>query len=162
MTDFNGSPAGALVHGDRTHTFVLPLDRSTVPAKTGEALDVLEEALKSEGSIRSKKPNDHAAHQAANEAVRDAVHYVYDTAAATSRARAEHHREGYNYASAKFIRAIAEAQAALQLLADHMQQADNPVGVGFKEDRRANSPAVLQLHVLADTLRNMPAVPELV
>lgn len=161
MTDFNGTPFEAVVNGDRAYRFVLPVDRGTVPPKMLEALEMVEKARKGETSVRSKKPNDHAAQLAANEAVRDAVHYVHDTAAATSRASAEHHAEGYAYASAKFTRAIGEAQAALQQLADHLQQVDNPAGVGFKDDRRANSPAVLQLHVLADTFKNMPAVPEL-
>jgi len=46
-------------------------------------------------------------------------------------------------------------------MADHAQQADNPSGVGFKADMRERSATVTQLHLIADVLKNMPAVPEL-
>lgn len=156
MIDFKGTPMGANVPGDRTHEFRLPLDRSTVPPKTMTALEAVQAAAKAVGEARSTK-----AQQAANDALRDAVGDVYDRASSTSRADREHHQEGYAYAAAKFSRAMGEAEAALQLLADHAQQYDNPVGVGFNADHRDNSSAVVQLHVIADALKSVPAVPEL-
>ncbi|MFF2511673.1 hypothetical protein [Streptomyces sp. NPDC058086] len=156
MTDFNGSSISALVPGDREHRFRLPLDRSSVPPKTLAALDAVQQAVKATADATTPK-----AKQAAGEAVRTAVDGLYDRAASTSRADREHHREGYAYAAAKFNRAIGEAQAALQLLADHAQQYGNGAGIGFAEDMRANSPAVLHLRLLADSFKSMPAVPEL-
>jgi len=156
VTDFKGTPMGATVPGDRTHEFRLPLDRSTMPPKTLAALDAVQEAVKTASSARS-----HKAQQEAGDAVRSAVGDLYDRAASTSRADREHHQEGYAYASAKFARAVGEAQAALQAMADHAQQADNPTGVGFKADHRANSPALVQLRLIADALTSLPAVPEL-
>lgn len=155
-TDFNGSTISAMVPGDREHRFRLPLIHSSVPPKTLAALEAVQDAVKATAGARS-----HKAQQEAADVVRSAVGDLYDRAASTSRADQEHHREGYAYAAAKFSRAIGEAEAALQLLADHAQQYANPVGVGFPEDRRAASAAVAQLHVVADVLGNLPAVPEL-
>lgn len=73
----------------------------------------------------------------------------------------EHHREGYSYGAARLDRALGEVRAALQLMADHAQQYDNPAGVGFKADRRERSKAVLQLQLIADTLANLPAPADL-
>lgn len=156
MIDFNGSIVAAMVPGDREHQFRLPCDRSTMPPKTLAALEAVQEAVKATAGARS-----HKAQQEAGDGVRAAVGDLYDRSASTSRADREHHQEGYAYSSAKFARALAEAQAALQAMADHAQQADNPTGVGFKADHRANSPAVVQLHLIADALRTMPAAPEL-
>ncbi|WP_328449888.1 hypothetical protein OG780_19390 [Streptomyces sp. NBC_00386] len=156
MIDFNGSPVSAMVPGDREHWFRLPRDRASMPPKTLAALDAVQQATKGAADAQTPK-----AQQAATEAVRAAVGDLYDRVASTSRADREHHREGFAYAGAKFDRAIGEAQAALQLLADHAQQFGNPGGVGFPEDPRANSSAVMQLRLIADALKNLPAVPEL-
>jgi hypothetical protein len=156
MIDFNGSTVSAMVPGDREHRFRLPADRSTMPPKTLAALEAVQEAVKATAAARS-----HKAQQEAGDQVRAAVGDLYDRAASTSRADQEHHREGYSYAASKFSRAMGEAEAALQLLADHAQQFDNPGGVGFKADHRDNSPTVVQLHLIADALRTMPAAPEL-
>jgi uncharacterized membrane protein YqiK len=161
VTDFNGSAFQAVIPGDRAHHFVLPLDRSTVPPKTLAAVEAVEKAVKAAATTREKKPHDLNAQRAAADAVRTAVHDLYDRAASTSRADRQHHEENYAYATAKFTRAIGEAQAALQMLADHALQADNPGGVGFKANERSTSPTVSRLRVIADTLTNMPAVPEL-
>lgn len=155
-TDFNGSAVYAMVPGDREHRFRLPLDRASMPAKTVDALDVVQQATKAAGAATTPK-----AQQAASEAVRAAVADLYDRAASTSRAGREHHREGYAYAAAKFNRAIGEAQAALQLLADHAQQFSNPAGIGFPEDVRANPPVMAQLHLIDDSFKSLPAVPDL-
>lgn len=154
--DFNGSTVAALVPGDREYQFRLPRDTASMPPKTLAALDAVQQATKGAADARTPKAQREAA-----EAVQAAVHDLYDRASSTSRADREHHREGYAYAAAKFSRAIGEAQAALQLLADHAQQHANPGGVGFLEDSRAKSPAVMQLHLLADSFKSMPAVPEL-
>ncbi|MFF1743525.1 hypothetical protein [Streptomyces mirabilis] len=154
--DFNGSPFAANVAGDREHRFRLPRDTASVPPKTLAALDAVQQAVKATTDATTPK-----ARQAASEAVRAAIGDLYDRAASTSRADREHHREGYAYAAAKFSRAMGEAESALQLLADHAQQYGNGVGIGFAEDMRANSPAVLQLRLLADAFKSMPAVPEL-
>jgi hypothetical protein len=156
MIDFNGSPVSAMVPGDREHRFRLPLDRASVPPKTLAALDAVQGATKAAADAHTPK-----AQQAAGDVVRAAVGDLYDRAASTSRADREHHREGYAYAAAKYDRAMGEAQAALQLLADHAQQYDNPVGVGFIEDSRAKSQTVVHLHLVADALKNMPTLPEL-
>lgn len=154
--DFKGSPFGASVAGDRMHEFRMPLDRTTVPAKTLKALEAVQEAVK--GTEKAHGPK---AQQEASDALRAAVGDLYDRAASTSRSDREQHREGFAYASAKFARAMGEAEAALQSMADHAQQFDNPTGVGFKVDHRDNSRAVMQLHLIADALKNMPAAPEL-
>ena len=73
----------------------------------------------------------------------------------------EHHREGYGYGAAKLARALAEVQAAVQLMADHAQQYDNAVGIGFRADRRDRSKAVMQLQLIADTLGNLPSAADL-
>lgn len=154
--DFNGSPQSASVAGDREHVFRMPLDRTTVPAKTLKALEAVQEAVK--GTEKAHGPK---AQQQAADAVRDAVGDLYDRASSTSRADRQLHEEGFAYSAAKFKRAIEDAEAALQGMADHAQQADNPVGVGFKADAREKSATVVQLHLIADVLKNMPAVPEL-
>lgn len=154
--DFNGTPFSASVAGDRVHDFRLPRDRSRVPAKTQEALHAVQEALTAEAKAKTQ-----AAKQEASDALRAAVEDVYDRAAATSRADRETHREQYTYGAAKLARALEEAQAALQLMADHAQQYANPVGVGFPLDVRSNSPAVMQLRLISETIANLPAVPEL-
>ncbi|MFI5684657.1 hypothetical protein [Streptomyces sp. NPDC051636] len=155
-TDFHGTPAEACVPGDRTHHFRMPRDRSTVPPKTLAALDAVQEAVKTASTANSPK-----AQREAGEAVRTAVGDLYDRAESTSRADAEHHREGYAYARARFTRALGEAQAALQAMADHAQQYANPAGVGFPADPQAKSPTVVQLHLIDDALVNMPTAPEL-
>ncbi|MER6557232.1 hypothetical protein ABT300_05605 [Streptomyces sp. NPDC001027] len=160
MIDFNGSPLEVLIPGDRTHHFVLPLDRSALPAKTLKAIEQLETARDDESAVRSKKANDRAALDKAQDAVKDALNGVYDTAAATSRGSAEHHREQAAYATARFGRAISEAQGALQAVVDHARQAENPGGVGFPSDPRLTSPTVQQLRVITEALANLPAIPE--
>lgn len=154
--DFNGSTVTALVPGDREHRFRLPLDTASMPPKTLDALGTVQQATKGAADARTPK-----AQREATEAVQAAVQDLYDRASSTSRADREHHREGYAYAAAKFDRAVSEARVALQLLADHAQQYGNPGGIGFPEDMRATSPAVMQLRLLADSFKSMPAVPEL-
>lgn len=154
--DFNGTPVSANVAGDREHRFFLPHDQSTVPPKTLTALAAVQEAVSTEA--KAKTP---AAKREATDALRAAVGDLYDRASSTSRAAREYHREGYSYGAAKLARALGEAEAALQLMADHAQQYDNPVGVGFAADRRDRSKAVMQLHLIADTLGSLPAVAEL-
>ncbi|MHC3471221.1 hypothetical protein ACYF6T_21340 [Streptomyces sp. 7R007] len=147
--DFNGVIVSACVPGDRTHEFRLPRDRSRVPAKTLEVLNAMEAAAEKER--QAKTP---AARRDAAEALRGAVHDVYDRASSTTRADRETHLEGYAYGAAKLARALGEAEAALQLMADHAQQFDNPVGVGFPADRR-RSKAVMQLQLIAETLKGV-------
>ncbi|MEV8036727.1 hypothetical protein [Streptomyces sp. NPDC086182] len=154
--DFNGSPVTAMVPGDREHRFRLPLDTASMPPKTLDALGAVQQATKAAADARSPK-----AQREATDAVQTAVHDLYDRASSTSRADREHHREDYAYAAAKFNRALGDVEVALQLLADHAQQYDNPVGVGFPEDARANSPAVMRLRLIADALKSVPGVPDL-
>ena len=149
--DFNGTIVSACVAGDRTHEFRLPLDRSRVPAATLETLNAMEAAADKER--KAKTPT---GRQEAAEALREAVHDVYDRAASTSRKDRDTHQEGYAYGVAKLARALGEAQAALQLMADHAQQYDNGTGVGFKLDRR-RSKAVMQIQLIADTLSSAPS-----
>jgi hypothetical protein len=156
MTDFYGTPVSACIPGDRTHEFRLPLDRSTIPARTQKALQAVEAARKAVADASGRKEQADA-----NEALRAAVGDLYDRASSTSRADLEHHREGYAYAQARFERAMGEGRAALQLLADHAQQAANPAGVGFPREKGGDSPTVMRLRVITDALTNMPAVPEL-
>lgn len=158
--DFNGVPFQVTVPGDRAHYFVLPRDRSTVTPKMLKAFEQLETARDNEATARSKKGDDRASIAAAQDAVKDALHGVYDTAAATSRATVEHHREQAAYATARFGRAIGEAQVALQAVVDHARQAAHEGGVGFPSDPRLTSPTVQQLRVISETLANLPAVPE--
>jgi hypothetical protein len=154
--DFNGTPTGATVAGDRHHEFRMPRDRTTVPPKTLAALTAVQDAV--EVSSKATTPK---ARQQATDAVRAAVGDLYDRAASTGRADREHHREGFAYSAAKFARALADAEAALQRMADHAQQFDNPAGVGFKVDHRDRSQAVMRLHLIAEALGNVPAAPEL-
>ncbi|KAB1149236.1 hypothetical protein F7R91_05615 [Streptomyces luteolifulvus] len=156
MIDFNGSPQSASVAGDRTHDFRLPLDRTTIPPKTLAALEAVQDAVRATAGARGAK-----AQQEASDALRDAVGDLYDRASSTSRADRQHHEEGYAYAAAKFKRALGDVEAAVQAMADHAQQADNPSGVGFKPDARDRSTTTVQLHLLADALKNMPTAPEL-
>jgi hypothetical protein len=156
VIDFNGSPTGATVAGDRHHEFRMPRDRATVPPKTLAALTAVEDAVDAASKATTPK-----AKQQATDAVRAAVGDLYDRAASTSRADREHHHEGYAYGAAKLARALADAQAALQLMADHAQQYDNPSGVGFKANSRDKSPTVMRLHLISEALGNMPAAPEL-
>ena len=153
--DFNGAPFVASVAGDREHGWRLPLDRSRVPVKTQEALHGVQKALDAGAKAKTQ-----AAKQEASEALRAAVGDVYDRAAATSRADRETHREQYAYGAAKLARALEDAQTALQLMADHAQQYANPAGVGFPT-AGSNSPAVMNLRLVSETIANLPAVPEL-
>jgi hypothetical protein len=154
--DFNGTPVSANVAGDREHRFMIPRDRSTIPPKTLEALTAMREAV--DAAARETTPK---ARQEAADNIRAAVGDAYDRAASTSRADREHHREGYGYGAAKLARALAEVQAAVQLMADHAQQYDNAVGIGFRADRRDRSKAVMQLQLIADTLGNLPSAADL-
>ncbi|MFI6856509.1 hypothetical protein [Streptomyces sp. NPDC050416] len=150
--DFNGATVAALVPGDREYRFRLPHNTDTVPPKTMEAIAEVQEATKAAASARSYK-----AQQEAGAAVREAVGRLFDRAASTSQADAQHHREGYAYAQARYTRALGEAEAALQAMADHAQQYDNGTGIGFPEDPRGKSQAVAQLHLVADALQHLPA-----
>lgn len=152
MIDFHGTTIEACVPGDRTHHFRLPVNRDTVPPKTLAALEAVQGAVKASGSARG-----HKAQLEAGDAVRSAVAGLYEQAMSTSRADCEQHREGYEKAAARYRRALEEAEEALQVMADHAQQHDNPTGVGFPEDRRAKSQAVAQLHLVVDALAHLPA-----
>jgi hypothetical protein len=156
VTDFNGTTVSACIPGDRTHEFRLPLDRSTIPPRTQKSLQAVEDARKAVADASGRKEQADA-----NDALRAAVGDLYDRASSTSRADREHHHEGYAYGAAKLARALADAQAALQLMADHVQQYDNPSGVGFKTNSRDKSPAVMRLHLIADALDTLPSSPEL-
>ncbi|WP_328441746.1 hypothetical protein OHA71_42775 [Streptomyces sp. NBC_00444] len=147
--DFNGVPFEVSVPGDRAHRFVLPRNRGTLPPKPLKAFEVLETA-REEASVGRKKGNDLAA-----------LNGVYDTGAATSRAAVEHHREQHTYATARFGRAVGDAQAAPQGVIDHARQAENVGGVGFPSGVRPYPPAMMRLRVLAEALGQLPAVPEL-
>jgi len=159
--DFNGSPVSYTVNGDRTHHFTLPRNRGALHSKVTGALKKADAAVTAEAEARAKDGNDHNAHRAANEKVGAAVGDVYDVASASSRARVEYHREEYAYAAAKFGRALAEAERALQALADHAQLAECPVGIGFDTAVSARSKTVGRLRLIADSLASMPGVPEL-
>ncbi|MCX5170562.1 hypothetical protein OG616_21455 [Streptomyces antibioticus] len=159
--DFNGVPVEVSIPGDRAHRFTLPRNRGTLPPKLLKAFEALETAREKQAAVRLTKANDRAALSAAQAAVTEALHGVYDTAAATSRATVEHHREQHAYAVARFERAIGEARTALQAMIDHAQQAAHPAGVGFNSDPRAASSEVRLLRVLAEALRDLPAVPVL-
>ncbi|MEV5792677.1 hypothetical protein [Streptomyces sp. NPDC052192] len=161
MVDFNGTTVEALVPGECTHVFVLPHDRTTVPEKTLTALAAAEKAVQVAAEVRTKKAQDFTAQLDAGDKVRAAVADVYDRASSTQQTDRRQHEEAYAYASAKFGRALAEAEAALQQLADHAQQVDNPANIGFKAHDRSSSPVVGRLRLIADTLRSMPSVPEL-
>lgn len=161
MIDFKGSPVGYNVHGDRQHEFMLPRDRGALPQKVAAALAKADAALASEQKVHAKDGNDLTGHRAANEKVGAAVGDVYDVASSTSRARREHHIEEYNYAAAKFARAMGEAEAALQMAADHAQQAVNPVGVGFSAGASQGSKTVAGLRFLCDQMAALSAVPAL-
>ncbi|MFC4500663.1 MULTISPECIES: hypothetical protein [Streptomyces] len=154
--DFNGTPVSANVAGDREHHFLLPRDQSTIPPKTLAALTAMQDAVDAAAKATTPK-----ARQDAADNIRTAVGDLYDRAASTSRADREHRHEGYGYGAAKLARALDEVQTAVQLMADHAQQYDNPVGIGFRADRRDRSKAVMQLQLIADTLANLPAVADL-
>lgn len=159
MIDFNGSPVEVGIAGDRAHYFTMPLDRSTVPAKVLTAFKALEKTRKAHADARAG--GDAAAVAAADEALREALSHVYDTAAATSSASREHHQQGYSYEASKVARHLEDLQKALQKMSDHMQQAQHAGGVGFDANTRAVSPEVARLRLISEQLAALPAVPEL-
>lgn len=159
--DFNGTPVSFTVSGRATYGFTLPRDRSTLPEKVAAALGAADAAREAEQKTRTKNGNDHAAIRTANEKLGAAVDDVYDVAAASSRARREHHLEEYNYAAAKLGRALGEAERALQTMADHAQQAVNPVGVGFSQEASRDAKVVSQLRFLVEQMAALPSVPAL-
>ncbi|MFG2473539.1 hypothetical protein [Streptomyces fagopyri] len=159
--DFNGTPIGYNVHGDRQHDFTLPRNRDALPEKVAAALGKADAARDAEQKAYAKDGNDRAGHRAANEKLGAAIGDAYDKAAASSRARREHHIEEYNYAAAKFARAMGDAEAALQMMADHAQLAVNPTGVGFNAAASQGSKTVTGLRFLVDQMRALSPVPAL-
>ena len=154
---FKGQPVTVVIPGDRGHDFTLPFDRSTMPPKTAEAVGKLLEARDAEQKV---KPNASAAvKQGAVDNTRRALEDLYDMAGATTSSRRQFHEEAYAFAASKFGRALAEAEAALQTLADHALQYDTPVGVGVHE--KTGSKAVAHLRCLADELSKLSPVPPL-
>ncbi|MGW3846891.1 hypothetical protein [Streptomyces fagopyri] len=159
--DFNGVPAEYSVNGDRVHRFQLPRDRGALPEKVAAALGRADAAREAEVKAFKRDGNDHNAHRSANEKVGAAVGDLYDVASATSRARRERHIEEFNYGAAKFARAMGEAEKALQVMADHAQQAVNGTGVGISADASKGSKTVTGLRYLVDQMAALPAVPAL-
>ncbi|WP_455362002.1 hypothetical protein [Streptomyces sp. SYSU K21746] len=154
---FKGESISFVIAGDRSHDFMIPNNRATMPTKTAEALDALLAAQKNEQTVTAKNNSSATAKQESCEATRQVLNDLYDQASATTGSRRLHHEEQYAFAGAKFARALADAEAALQLLADHALQHANPVGVGF--DPGTRSKAVARLRCLAAELANLSAVP---
>lgn len=159
--DFNGTAVGYTVNGRSTYSFELPRDRATLPVKVASALAKADAAVAAEREVYGKDGNDHVGQRAANEKTGAAVDDVYDVAASTSRARREHHLEGFGYAAAKLSRALGEAERALQGMADHAQQAVNPSGVGFSREASKGAKTVVQLRFLVEQMAALPSVPAL-
>ncbi|MBK3584291.1 hypothetical protein JHN49_11335 [Streptomyces sp. MBT57] len=158
---FKGESFGFLIAGDRTHDFVLPFNRATIPPKTAAAFDNLLAARDAEAKTTGKRGK--AADLDANAKVKEALEHLYDVANGTTKSRQQHHAEEYATAASKLNRCLAEAEAALQVLVDHAMQAENPTGIGINQTvRNGNGPTtVATLRALADDLANLTPVPAL-
>ncbi|WP_328845464.1 hypothetical protein [Streptomyces sp. NBC_00258] len=155
MIDFKGNTTTVVIPGDRGHQFTLPPNRDTMPAKTATALDKLLQARDAERHLKGNAGA--AAKREAADTVQAALTDLYDVAAATAVSARQHHQEGYSYATAKFNRAIAEAEAALQLLADHAAQYANPSGIGIVA--KSSTKPIVSLRLIAGALDALVAVP---
>ncbi|MFJ8766670.1 hypothetical protein [Streptomyces clavifer] len=157
MVTFKGTTVSVLIAGDRTHEFTLPNDPATMPAKTSAALNAVLDAQKNAQATDRKKSADFEAKAEAHNATKRALGDLYDTADSTGSSRRQHHEEAYTFATLKLTRALADAEAAIQVLADHALQHSHPVGIGIDPASRAKS--VAGLRCLAEHLDHFPAVP---
>ncbi|MEW1580871.1 hypothetical protein AB0407_22555 [Streptomyces microflavus] len=156
---FKGESIGIVIAGDRSHDFMLPADPTTMPPKISEALNATLDAQKNEQAADRKKNSDHQAKADAREGTKQALNNLYDVAAVSAGSRRDFHQEGYTLASLRLARALAEADAAIQTLACHAQQAANPSGVGINPTQ--SNKTIATLRALADDLATLTPVPAL-
>ena len=160
MLDFKGTPHSVAISGDRTHAFALPRDLGVLPERVAKAYQRVLDAQHAEQKVSAKNGNDYAAMREANDAVRDAVHELYDVAAATSKAARQQYGEQFEYGARRYVRALAEAESALQEAVTAAQlhdQAEHGHGVGINPEAR--SKAVMTARLLSESLGQMPPLP---
>jgi hypothetical protein len=160
MIDFQGTPFTVVINGDRGHEFTLPRDRTALHPKVAEAFAELENARSVEQKGMARNSNNYAAKKEANDATRDALHHVYDTAASISKAARQQHEEAFEYAARRYARAIGEAQAALQTLVTAAQlhdMAEHGHNIGINP--AAKTPAVTTARLLSVSLDQLPPLP---
>ncbi|MFC8201341.1 hypothetical protein ACFUTV_38990 [Streptomyces sp. NPDC057298] len=162
MIDTKGTPTSFVIAGDRSHEFSMPRDLAVLPEKVAKAYQRLVDARAAEQKASAKNNLNYPAMKAANDAVRDALHELYDTAAATSTAARQQYSEQYEYGLRRYERAIADAQAALQDVVTAVQlhdQAARGHGVGLKPG--TGTKPVMIARVLSESLETLPALPAL-
>ncbi|MGW2620349.1 hypothetical protein [Streptomyces sp. NPDC001500] len=160
MIDVKGTPYSVTIAGDRAHVFAMPRDPEALPEKVAKAYQRLTDAQRAEQQASGKNANNYVAMKEANDAVRDALHRLYDTAASTSKAARQQYGEQFEYGARRYARAVEEAQAALQQVVTAAQlhdQAERGHGVGLNPD--AKSKAVMTARLLSETLEQLPALP---
>lgn len=162
MIDAKGTPYSFNISGDREHSFAMPRDMGMLPPKVAEAYEKVVAAQKAEAKSSAKNANNFVAMKEANDTVRAALGELYDTAAATSQAARQQYGEAFEYGVRRYVRALADAQSALQDIATAAalyDQAAHGHGVGLNPASTTKS--VMVARVLSESLETLPAVPEL-
>jgi len=162
MIDTKGTPYSVSIAGDRGHEFAMPRDLAMLPEKVAKAYQRLVDAHRAEQKAAGKNSTNYAAKKEANDAVRDALADLYDTAAAGSKAARQQYAEAYDDGIRRYARAVAEAEAALQSVVTAAQlhdQAESGHGVGLNP--AAKSRAVMIARLLSETLEHLPVLPAL-
>lgn len=162
MIDTKGTPHSFNISGDREHPFAMPRDLGMLPPKVAEAYEKVVAAQKAEAKDSAKNATNFVAMKEANDAVRAALGELYDVAASTSQAARQQYAEAFEYGVRRYVRAVAEAQSALQDVATAAalyDQATHGHAVGLNPASTTKS--VMTARVLSESLETLPAVPGL-
>lgn len=160
MVDYKGKPFSVSILGDREHHFALPLNPEALPPKVAAALTALADARTNEQKVSKSKERRNPAVTEACDATRAALHHVYDTAAATSKASQQQYAEAFEYGGRRLARALGDAEAAVQQMVTaaqlrHMTTHGHGVGI----DPAANTKVIAMLRIIAETIEQLPAAP---
>ncbi|MGW6261356.1 hypothetical protein [Streptomyces sp. NPDC055085] len=162
MIDYKGVPYSVNISGDREHPFAMPRDLGVLSPKVAAAYEKVVAAQKAEAKDSAKNANNFVAMKDANDAVHAALGELYDVAASTSQAARQQYAEVYEYGVRRYVRAIADAQSALQDIATAAalnDQAAHGHGVGLNPVSTMKS--VMTARVLSESLETLPAIPAL-
>ncbi|QFZ74001.1 hypothetical protein GFH48_12765 [Streptomyces fagopyri] len=162
MIDVKGTPWAVNISGDREHPFAMPRDLAMLPPKVAAAYEKVVAAQKAEAKGPAKNGNNFVAMKETNDAVRAALGELYDVAASTSQAARQQYAEAFEYGVRRYVRALADAQSALQDVATAAalyDQAAHGHGVGLNPV--STMKAAMTARSLSESLESLPAVPEL-
>jgi len=159
MIDIKGQALAFSIAGDREHSFMLPVDRNTIPEQVAKALAKATAVRDKNAKDAAKLAHNYAARAEANQTLKDALGDVYEAAAASASAACDQYQAAYDHGTRRYARAMQEAQEALQQMATARQmwsQAKHGHGVGLDT---AVNPGLGLIHGLAEQLGRLPQLP---